>query len=111
LNFLMGFPNPRVHDDVPDAFFSSMAVQLTQADQIPFEVTGQGEKEWYRKLPNERVYQPAEGEMSEEESDRLLARQAFLANFLHKLRALPAHGASVYEPEWEERTVGGTWIA
>lgn len=110
MNFLMAFPNPRVHDDAPDAFFSAMGVLLTNGENIPFEVSGTSQRPWYQKLPNERVYQPAIDEMSEEQREALLARQDMISRFLQQIRVAPAHGVSVYRPQLEEPMQAGDWI-
>jgi len=108
LNFLMAFPNPRIHDDPPDAFFSAMMVLISQAGIFPAVVTGSRERE--QGLPNERTYMPAKDEMTPEQRDQLLQRQAAVARFLSQFRDIPVAGGEYAESRNPPDKPGGDWI-
>ena len=110
LNFLMAFPNERVHDDPPDAWFSAMIILTTFAGSIPVEVSGR--RRVVEAAANERMYQPAPQELSDEVREMLMQRQAMLRTILGQIRETPAIGSGFVEPPWEEMrgSTGGEWI-
>lgn len=110
LNFLMGFPNPRIHDDPPDAAFSALIVLLQVSADIPIVVSGRTPRS---QLPLKAVlgeeapqeYQPQENEMNEDQLKALAARQALVSRILRQVADMP--GGHYTE---DEHSASGGWI-
>jgi predicted phage terminase large subunit-like protein len=79
---LLQFPRGS-HDDIVDNFSMACDEALLADGEAPYAFTSTSSSEPVQRLP--RAYEPDEGEMEDEEEERLRRRQQTVANFLQAL--------------------------